>query len=93
MAIKIDTKLEKEIDEYCKLNEIEINKFANNILKNGFMIEKYGERPSLGNKYSLKTVKKVISYSFSLPVVEKEEEIKEIATEGVKKIKKVRKLV
>jgi hypothetical protein len=41
----IETKLHNEIKEYCKLNNLKINVFINELLKKAFMREKYGEAP------------------------------------------------
>lgn len=42
----IQSKLLEEIEQYCKANNIEdIEKFVNKMLRNGFNIEKYGEKP------------------------------------------------
>ena len=41
----LDTKLHNEIKEYCKLNDLKVNSFINELLKKAFMREKYGEAP------------------------------------------------
>ena len=41
----LDTKLHNEIKEYCKLNNLKVNIFINELLKKAFMREKYGEAP------------------------------------------------
>lgn len=41
----IETKLHNEIKEYCKLNNLKVNIFINELLKKAFMREKYGETP------------------------------------------------
>lgn len=42
----IQSKLLEEIEQYCKANNIEdIEKFVNKMLRNGFNIERYGEKP------------------------------------------------
>ena len=43
--MEIDKKILKEISEYCKINDLEEELFINQLLKNAFMREKYGERP------------------------------------------------
>ena len=43
----ISNKLQKEIEAYCKLNEIEdVDGLINKMLKQGFTVEKYGELPA-----------------------------------------------
>lgn len=41
----INKKLLDDITSYCKLNNIEIKEFINQLLKKAFMVEKYGDRP------------------------------------------------
>ena len=41
----IEAKLHNEIKEYCKLNNLKVNVFINELLKKAFMKEKYGEAP------------------------------------------------
>jgi hypothetical protein len=44
--MKILSKLIEEITEYCETNNIEdIEAFMNKMLRNGFNIERYGEKP------------------------------------------------
>ena len=43
--MEIEKKLHDEIKEYCKLNGLKMTSFINSLLKNAFMIEKYGETP------------------------------------------------
>lgn len=44
-TIKIEAELYKDIVEFCKANGLKINKFANELLKKAFMVEKYGDVP------------------------------------------------
>ena len=47
-GIKIRKTLMKDIEDYCKINNINnIENFINDLLSKYFMIEKYGERPFL----------------------------------------------
>lgn len=49
--IEIDKSLEKQIKEYCKINDInDINKFVNRCLLQGFNILRYGLSP-MDNMY------------------------------------------
>lgn len=43
--MEIDKKLYGDIKEYCKLNNLKVNAFINNLLRRAFNIEKYGEAP------------------------------------------------
>lgn len=44
----IQNKLLDEIKEFCQLNKIDdVDSFINKILRNGFNIEKYGNKPSI----------------------------------------------
>lgn len=44
--IRIESKLEKEITDYCYLNGIkDVKKFVNKLLLKAFTIEKYGDSP------------------------------------------------
>lgn len=45
--MKIDEKLYQEIKEFCKLNEIkDVNKYINELLKEAYMKQKWGEKPT-----------------------------------------------
>ncbi len=90
--MKIDVKLEADIKEYCKLNGIKATEFVNNILKKGLMVEKYGDKPLFGNQTGKAKAKKVIYYSFSLPIVENVAENDEQLTDEIKKVRRTRKL-
>ena len=49
MNIEIKDKLYKDIENYCTLNELDINQYINGLLKKSFMLDKYGERPPIFN--------------------------------------------
>lgn len=49
MNIEIKDKLYKDIENYCTLNELDINQYINGLLKKSFMLDKYGERPHISN--------------------------------------------
>jgi hypothetical protein len=58
--INLSKKIEDDILEYCKLNEItDINNFIEKILRNGLNIEKYGNKPLLKSKNEVKVETKV----------------------------------
>jgi len=52
--VNLDNKLIEDIILYCSVNHIDdIEAFTNKMLKNGFMVEKYGEKPPfMENKIS-----------------------------------------
>ena len=56
---QINTRLLKDISQYCEMNSIDIEKFVNDILRKGFMLEKYGERPGIVNDVQSGTISDV----------------------------------
>lgn len=90
--MKIDSKLETDIREYCKLNGLKTIDFVDKILRKGFMTEKYGDKPMFGGQSRKTIIKKKIFYSFSLPVIVKEEQKNEPLTDTGRKIRNTRKL-
>lgn len=56
--MEIEKKLLKEIESYCKTNDItDINKFINELVVTGFNIKKYGNAPIV--KKTVKTEEKI----------------------------------
>lgn len=49
----LNKKLEKDIKEYCNLNNLKINDFVNFLLKKAFLEEKYGKSPFKSEKVSI----------------------------------------
>ena len=49
-SVKIEDKLYQEIKEYCKINGLTINKFVNEIVRKGFLVEKYDDAPPFFKK-------------------------------------------
>ena len=49
MEITIDDKLYKDIFSYCDLNGIGFLGYVNKLLKEAYMIDKYGEKPGIGH--------------------------------------------
>lgn len=47
MEITINDKLYKQIKDYCLINELDIVEYVNELLKKEFMIDKYGDKPSV----------------------------------------------
>ena len=58
--MRIDNNLKRDIENYCVLNDLNVDIFINKILKKAFLVEKYGDKPNIFNT----SAKKVISYSF-----------------------------
>ena len=50
MQVEIKDKLYKDIVGYCETNNLDVNVFINDLLKKGFTVEKYGERPEIFEK-------------------------------------------
>lgn len=67
----IDKKLHLEIKEYCKLNNLKMGEFINELLRKAFNIEKYGISPFYPVESKVKE-EEIIASS----MIEKEEEIK-----------------
>lgn len=44
--MNFDNKLLNDIEIYCNFNELDVDEFANNLLRKAFMLEKYGNKPS-----------------------------------------------
>lgn len=64
--MEINKKLLKDIQSYCKLNDLNEDDFLNGILKKAFLIEKYGDKPTIFNKQA--TIEKAVaSYEFQIP--------------------------
>lgn len=47
MTFDLNDKIANEIASYCESNNIEISVFIEEIVKKGFMIEKYGNKPNI----------------------------------------------
>lgn len=43
--ISVSENLYKDLKEYCELNSLKLNEFVESILKDAFMVEKYGDAP------------------------------------------------
>lgn len=95
MTITINDKLYKDIDSYCKLNDLgETVKYINDLLKKSFMVEKYGEKPSIQQKESVEVKKEeteVVDGGIVVEVVEnkKPEELEKVEIEEDFDYKKV----
>ena len=50
MQVEINTKLYNDIEAYCTLNNLDITELINKLVKQGYMIEKYGDRPGIPYK-------------------------------------------
>ncbi len=45
VQVSVDRKLYNQIKEYCSLNDLKISAYIDELLKDAFMRDKYGERP------------------------------------------------
>lgn len=79
--INIDDELYADIKEYCELNGLEIKDFIQQLIKDKFMVEKYGDAPPFFKKKTdvEEIVEKVENTIESIQVEsqEKEEETNE----------------
>ena len=50
MQVEINTKLYNDIEAYCTLNGLDITELINKLVKQGYMLEKYGDRPGIQGK-------------------------------------------
>lgn len=66
--LTLNKQLEKEIKEYCKLNNLGYIRYVNDIIRRGFMVDKYGEKPLM--RVCEKRLDKVVEYTFDMPVKE-----------------------
>lgn len=62
--MKIDKKLKKDIEDYCSLNNINVDDFINKILKKSFLLEKYGDKPNIFKKKEEKVVRYLFHYEY-----------------------------
>lgn len=89
MQIEIKDKLYKDILGYCQANDLDIDVFINNLLKKGLMLEKYGERPAVFDKYEQNDkVNEPVTIIIDEPKPAVAEEVAEIIEEGPKEVKK-----
>ena len=58
--VNINEDLYKDIREYCKLNKMTVSVFINDLLKKGFMVEKYDDAPPFFKKKLEEKVEAVI---------------------------------
>jgi len=68
----INEKLLSDIRDYCKINNLEVDSFINKLLRDAFMIEKYGNKPKVLNVDLGITKEKSIQNKFVEPVKTKE---------------------
>lgn len=59
-SVQILSDLYDEIKEFCDLNDLKTNKFINDLLKNAFMKEKYGESPFVDWNTDIKPIEETI---------------------------------
>lgn len=87
--MEIDKKLYNDIKEYCKLNDLKVGNFINNLLRKAFNIEKYGSTPFSVNNGTIfdDTLYNIIENNKNDDIIYKEdqkvEEVKEIVPEVI----------
>lgn len=72
MKVEIKDKLYKDIVGYCETNNLDINVFINDLLRKGFTVEKYGERPEIFEQTKKVEQTKVISEPINEPIKQDE---------------------
>ena len=80
--MRIDNNLKRDIENYCVLNDLNVDIFINKILNKAFLVEKYGDKPNIFYTSS----KKVISYSFHCKF--EKEDLRDVFIETEEKPKK-----
>lgn len=67
---KIDDKLYQDIKQFCILNRIKVNSFINELLKNAFNREKYGDTPFgiTASKITTELNVEELSYPYNAPI-------------------------
>lgn len=58
--VNINEDLYKDIRKYCKLNKLTVSVFINDLLKKGFMVEKYDDAPPFFKKKQEEKIESVI---------------------------------
>ncbi len=87
--MELPKKLKKEIDDYCKLNDIkDVQEFVNKVLKDGFDIERYGLLDNNQPKIIEKEIEKIVYRD-----VIKEVPVIEYVEKPIEVIKEVEKIV
>lgn len=78
----VNKELLKEIEEFCKLNELEVEKTLNEALRSGFTILKFGPTPTTttGGEKLVEVIKEVIK---EVPVEKIVEKIIEVPVERI----------
>jgi hypothetical protein len=90
----MNKKLNNDIKKYCELNNIDdVKKFIDNILQQGFNVEKYGMGPIEGSVTEVEVIKEVIK-EIPVEVIKEVEKVVEVIKEvPVEKIVEVEKEV
>ena len=81
--ITFNQRLLSDINDYCELNNLDPNVFANGLLKKAFMIEKYGDRPPIFDNTSNEDIKE------KEPIIEKKRTTKNKKEEKDKSIQEI----
>lgn len=89
LTMVVNKELHTEIKKYCELNEIvDIDKFIEDILKQGFHIEKYGMGP-IKPKEVTTEIEKIVEVIKEVPVEVIKEVIKEVPVDKIVEVEKI----
>lgn len=78
ITVTLSDTLLKDIENYTYYNGINVSEFMTELIKKGFMIEKYGNKPLVRNKMSKKEFEKIIENSTQRPYDGLEGKAKEV---------------
>ncbi len=67
----IKKKLKKEIEDFCKLNGLDVEDYTSNLLQLAFTADKFGKTPNPTKKPTKEVVKKVVKEEAEELVVKK----------------------
>lgn len=60
MNVNVKEKLYKQIKDYCSINNLPIGEYINDLLQKAFMVDKYGDKPSVLNVSKKKEEKPIV---------------------------------
>lgn len=62
MNVNVKEKLYKQIKDYCSINNLPIGEYINDLLQKAFMVDKYGEKPSVLNTPKKKEKEPIVTF-------------------------------